>query len=127
MFFFSVWSFFHKHSRFTGQPVKGKIISLTSLCHFHPLYRHLNISQAITAESSLLHLGISPTQTGNLWFSSASCKAYPEKMLDYLILYRLIIVLDYLVLGFECNIISYHLLKMKKELFVFVLRSYLLV
>ena len=37
--------------------------------HFHPLYRRLNISRAITAESSPLHIASSWTQTGNCWIS----------------------------------------------------------
>ena len=40
--------------------------------HFHPLHRHLDISGAITAESSPLHIASSWTWTGNLWFPSAS-------------------------------------------------------
>ena len=32
------------------------VISLTPLYHFYPLHRHLDISQAITAESSPLHI-----------------------------------------------------------------------
>ena len=39
MIFFFYWVFFHKHSRFTGQQGKGEAISLTSLYHFHSLYR----------------------------------------------------------------------------------------
>ena len=27
--FFSIWVYFHKHSRFTGKPGKGEAISLT--------------------------------------------------------------------------------------------------
>ena len=50
--FSSILGFFHEHSRFTGQEVKGEAISLTFLYHFHPLHRHLDISRAITAESS---------------------------------------------------------------------------
>ena len=37
-----------------------------------PAYGHLDISQAITAESSPLHIAGSRTRTGNLWFPSAS-------------------------------------------------------
>ena len=70
--FFSVWVFFHKHSRFTGQQGKGETISLTPLHHFHPLHGHLNISRAITAESSSMYIAISWTRTVNLWFSMAS-------------------------------------------------------
>ena len=71
-FFFSIWVFFHEHSRFTGQQGKGDGIYLTPLYHFHPLHRHLDISRAITAESSPLHIAGSRTRTGNLWFPSAS-------------------------------------------------------
>ena len=59
-FFFYIWVFFHEHSRFTGQQGKGEVIYLTPLCHFHPLHRHLDISRAITAESSPLHNLIAP-------------------------------------------------------------------
>ena len=52
IFFFSIWVFFHEHSRFTGQQGKGEGIYLTPLYHFHPLHRHLDISRAIAAESS---------------------------------------------------------------------------
>ena len=66
-FLFSIWVFFRNHSRITGLQEKGESISLTRHYHFQPLQRHLNISQAITAESSLLHIGSSRTWTGNLW------------------------------------------------------------
>ena len=51
---------------------KGKGISLTPHHHFHPLYKHLDISRAITVESSPLHIGSSWTRTGNLWFPNAN-------------------------------------------------------
>ena len=60
--FFSVWVFFHDHSRITGLQGKGEVISLTPLCDFHPLHRHLDISRAITTESSRLHIGSSRTR-----------------------------------------------------------------
>ena len=72
LFFFSIWIFFHEHSQFTGQQGKGEGIYLTPLYHFHPLHRHLDISRAITAKSSPLHIAGSRTRTGNLWFPSAS-------------------------------------------------------
>ena len=72
LFFFSMWVFFHERSRITGLQGKGEGISLTPHYHFHPLHRHLDISRAITAESSPLHIAISRTRTGNLWFPSAS-------------------------------------------------------
>ena len=57
--FFSMWVFFHNHSRVTG--LQGKVggISLNRHYHFHPLHRNLDISRAITAESSPLHTGSS--------------------------------------------------------------------
>ena len=73
-FYFSIWFFFfHNYSQITGLQGKREGISLTPHYHFHPLHRHLDISWAITAESSLLHIGSSQTQTRNLWFPSASC------------------------------------------------------
>ena len=71
-FFFSIWVFFHEHSRITGLQGKGEGFSLTPQYHFHPLYRHLDISQVITAESSPLYIASSRTRTWNLWFRSAS-------------------------------------------------------
>ena len=69
---FSILVFFHEHSRITGLQGKGEGISLTPHYHFHPLHRHLDISRAITAESSPLHIASSRTRTGNLGFPSAS-------------------------------------------------------
>ena len=58
--------FFPRNSRFTGQQGKGEGISLTPLYHLHPLHRHLDISQSITAVSSSLHITSSRTYTENL-------------------------------------------------------------
>ena len=69
-FFFSIWIFFHNHSRITRLQGKGEGISLTPHYQFPPLHRHLDISWAITAESSLLYIGSSRTRTRNLWFPS---------------------------------------------------------
>ena len=71
-FFFLCGSSFN-HSQITGLEGKGEGISLTPYYHFHPVHRHLDISRAITAESSPLHIGSSQTRTGNLWFPSVSC------------------------------------------------------
>ena len=67
--FFSTWVFFHEHSRITGLQGKREGISLTPHYHFHSLHRHIDISRAITAESSPLQIASSQTRTGNLWFS----------------------------------------------------------
>ena len=72
--FFSLWVLFHERSQFTGQQGKWEGIYLTSFNHFHPLHIHLDISRAITAESSPLHIASSRTRTGNLWFPIASRK-----------------------------------------------------
>ena len=66
LFFFSIWVFYHDHSRITGPQGKGEGISLTPHYHFHPLHRHLDISRVITAESSPLHVASSRSRTGNL-------------------------------------------------------------
>ena len=50
--FFSIWVFFHEHSQIIGLQGKGEGIFLTPHYHFHQLHRHLDISQAINAESS---------------------------------------------------------------------------
>ena len=67
-FFFAIWVFFYEHSRITGLQGKGKGISLTPLYHFHQLQRHLDISRAITAESSPLHTASSRTRPGTFGF-----------------------------------------------------------
>ena len=51
---------------------RGEGIPLTHHYHFHPPHRHLDISRAITAESSSPYIGSSRTRTGNLWFPSVS-------------------------------------------------------
>ena len=71
-FFFSIWIFFQEHSRITGLQGKGEGISFTPHYHFQPPHRRLDISQAITAESSPLHIASSRARTGNLWSPSAS-------------------------------------------------------
>ena len=82
MSFFSVWVFFREHSPFIGQQGKGETISLTSLYHFHPLHEQLDISRAITVESSPLHITSSPTQTGKLWFPSREQFSYTTKVVS---------------------------------------------
>ena len=66
--FFSIWVFFHNYSWITGLQGKREGISSTPHYHFHPFHRHLDISQAITAESSPLHIGSSWTQTATFSF-----------------------------------------------------------
>ena len=69
IFFLSGFSFMNIHYSQDSRG-RGEGISLTPLYHFHPHHRHLDINQAITAESSPLHIASSQTQTRNLWFPS---------------------------------------------------------
>ena len=71
LFFLSGFSFTTIHN---SQDCKGRgrAFLLTPHDHFHPLRRHLDISRAITAESSPLHIASRRTRTGELWFPSAS-------------------------------------------------------
>ena len=72
IFFISILVFFNEHSRITGLQGKGERKSLNPHYHFHPLHRHLDISRAITAGSSPLHIASGRIRTVNLWFPSAS-------------------------------------------------------
>ena len=72
LFFLPGFFFFHVHSRSRGQQGKAEGIYLTPLYHFHLLHRHLDISCAVTAESSPLHIVSSRIRTRNLRFSNAS-------------------------------------------------------
>ena len=45
---------------------------ITPVNHFYLLHRLLDISQVIIAEGLHLHMAISRTQAGNLWFPSSS-------------------------------------------------------
>ena len=68
-YFFFLWGFFfHKHSQITGLPGKGEGISLILHYHFHRLRRHLDISRAITAESSPLHIASARLEPGTFGF-----------------------------------------------------------
>ena len=73
--FFSIQVLLHDHSQITGLQGERAFL-VTPHYHFHPLHRHLGIRRAITAESSPLHIGSSPTRTGNLWFPSATALVY---------------------------------------------------
>ena len=68
IFYFSIWVFFHEHSRITRLQAIGENISLTPQHHFHPLHRHLDISWAITAERSPVHITGSRTRTRTFGF-----------------------------------------------------------
>ena len=50
---------------FTTHRTQGEGITLTLRYHFYPLHRHLDISWAITAQSSPLHIASSQTRTGS--------------------------------------------------------------
>ena len=77
--FFSIWVFFHEHSGFTRQQGKVSLsISSTAFYHFHLLHRHLDISRAVTAERSPMHISSSWTWTRNIFFSK--CKLLTTKL-----------------------------------------------
>ena len=59
IYFFSIWVFFCEYSWITGLQWKMEGVSLTPHYHLHLLHRNLDISWAITAESSPLYI---PTQ-----------------------------------------------------------------
>ena len=86
-FFFTIWIFFHKHSRITGLQGKVESIPLTPHYYFYPLHRHLDISRAITAENSPLHIASSQARTGNLWFSERKSLTTKLRALENLIFY----------------------------------------
>ena len=65
--FFSIWFFFHEYSRFAGHQVNGKAIFWYPFYHFHPLYRHLDISRVIAGEISPLRITGSRNRTWNIW------------------------------------------------------------
>ena len=71
-FFLAIEVFFHDHSRITELQEKREGIYLTPHYHFHPIHRHLDISQVITEDNSPLHIGSSRTQAGRLWFLIAT-------------------------------------------------------
>lgn len=71
VYIFSIWFLFYEYIGVTGQQGKEKAVSLTTLYRIHPLYRHLEIKQALTAESSPLHIVSRRTRTENLLLPSA--------------------------------------------------------
>ena len=75
-FFVSFWVFFYNHLWITELQGKGKEkgISLIPHYNFHPLHRHLNISWAITAESSPLHIASDRTWNENPWFTGGTSR-----------------------------------------------------
>ena len=71
--FFSYLSFLSRTLMNHKTAGEGEGISLTLLYHFDFFHKYLHITQAITAESSPLHIASDWTRTGNLWFPSAIC------------------------------------------------------
>ena len=71
-FFYLGFSFTNIHdSQDSWRRGRGYLFN-SSLSLHNPLAMHLDISWAITAEGSPLHIATSRTRTGNLWFPSAS-------------------------------------------------------
>ena len=80
-----MWAFFHEHSRITGLQGKGEGISLTPHYHFHSLHGHLDISRAIAAESSPLHIAGSRTRTGEPLISERKSLTTKLRALEILV------------------------------------------
>ena len=76
--FLSGFSFTDIHDSQDNRGRESLSLSLTALYHFHLLHRHLDISQAITAESSPIHIASSRTWTRNLFFPR--CKLLTTKL-----------------------------------------------
>ena len=58
--------------RTAGGGGRGGTFSVTPFYYFHRLHRCLDISWAITAESSPLHTASNRTETGNHYLTSAN-------------------------------------------------------
>ena len=68
LFLLSGFSFTNIHDSQDSIGRRKGVISSTLLCHFNPLHRHLAISQAITAENSLLRISSSRNRSGTFGF-----------------------------------------------------------
>ena len=83
--FFFVMGFLSRP--FTNHKAAGKgSISLTPQYHFHTLYRHLGISQVITAESLPMQIASVRTRTENPWFSTNENKLNQKSVTDSIVL-----------------------------------------
>ena len=71
IYLFTVWVFFHEHSRFAEQQGKGGIYFFNSSLPPASV-RQLDISWVIYAGSSPLYIASSRNRTENLWFPGAS-------------------------------------------------------
>ena len=67
---FLIWIFFNEYTQFTGQQAKGEAISLTPPYHFRQLHEHLEVSRAIAAKSSPLHIASSWIRTETFGFQA---------------------------------------------------------
>ena len=66
-----------------GQQGKRESIYLTPPYHFYRLHRHLDITWAITAESSTLHIASSRAQTGEPLVSERKLLTTKLQAFDY--------------------------------------------
>ena len=113
LIFFPIWVFFHGHLRITGLQGKGEGMSLAPHYHFYPVHRHLDISWAITVDSSPLHIGSS--RTGNLWFPSASCYANHLAMCPLSYIFHNCYQITKFYLFCDCYFINFAELTMKLD------------
>ena len=102
IFFLSGFSFTDIHHSQDNRGRGSLSLSLTALYHFHLLHRHIDISQAITAESSPMHIASSRTWTRNLCFSK--CKLLTTKLCRKQLLVSVFKVLSHLTTQFTLKI-----------------------
>ena len=67
-FFFLYLGFLSLNNHDSKERKGGSRPVLTLLYYFHLLREHLILAEAITAESSPLHIASDRTRTGNTWF-----------------------------------------------------------
>lgn len=80
--------------RIKGLQEKWKVISVTSLYHFHRVNKHLNISRRITAEISPLHIACGWTRNEDPWFPGASHKPLSYAMTTKLCIFAHVITVN---------------------------------
>ena len=83
--FFSIWIFFHKYSRVTGQQGKGEAISLYPFYHFHPFHwtlAGLLLQRALRIVLVFAILTIAPLISKSLLGNTPVTMAILQKCLD---------------------------------------------
>ena len=87
LWYFFIYVLFIRHSRITGQQGKDRGGILTTLHHFHPLHKHLDINRVVTAVFLPLHLFNKQTWIGNFRLSYGPLLSVTFVMILWLIVY----------------------------------------